>query len=73
MLFLHNSHIYLCKWIVHIEMILQDAGLNYIWHNNNVHNTDWLCHEVRKKLQCKDLQKNGIFFEIQSSSKSVNY
>ena len=27
----------------------------------------------KKKLQCKDLQKNGIFFEIQSSSKSINY
>ena len=71
LLFLHNNHIYSCKWIVHMEKILQDVGLNYIWLNNNVHNSDWLCNEVKKRLQCQYLQKWNT--EIQTSSKSINY
>ena len=71
LLFLHNNHIYSCKWILHIEKILQDVGLNYIWLNNNVHNSDWLCNVVKKRLKCQYLQKWNT--EIQTSSKSINY
>ena len=71
LLFLYNNHIYSCKWILHIEKILQDVGLNYIWLSNNVHNSDWLCNEVKKRLQCQYLQKWNT--EIQTSSKSINY
>ena len=71
LLFLHNNHIYSYKWIVPIEKILQDVGLNYIWLNNNIHNSDWLCNEIKKRLQCQYLHKWNT--EIQTSSKSINY
>ena len=71
LLVLHNNHIYTCKWIVHIEKILQDVGLNYIWLNDNVHNSDWLCNEVKKRLQCQYLQKWNTEIQIQTSS--INY
>ena len=42
-----------CKWILYIEKILQDVGLNYIRLSNIVTNINWLCKEVQNRLQMK--------------------
>ena len=71
LLYLHRNHIYSCKWITCIENILQSIGLNYVWVNNHVNYVDWLCNEVKKRLQSQFLQK--WYSDIDSSTKCVNY
>ena len=36
--YLHRNKIYSCKWILCVEKILQDVGLNYIWLNHDIVN-----------------------------------
>ena len=50
LLYLHKNNIYSCKWIVFIEKILQDVGLDYIWLSNVVTNINWPCREVQNRL-----------------------
>ena len=71
LLYLHKNNIYSCKWILFIEKILQDVGLNYIWLNNAVTDADWLCMEVQKRLQMQYIQEwNAV---VQNTSKCINY
>lgn len=71
LLYLQRNSIYSCRWILSIENILQSVGLNYIWLNNNVNNINWLCNEVKKRLQFQFIQKYNA--DIQESPKYINY
>ena len=57
LLYLHNKDIYSCKWILCIQNILQDVGLNYIWITKTVPNINWLCREVKVRLEMQFVQK----------------
>ena len=70
-LYLHRNNIYSCKWILYIEKILQDIGLNYIWLSNNVTNINWLCIEVRNRIQMQYKQKWNS--DVYNSPKCINY
>ena len=59
LLYLHNNNIYSFKWISCIQKTLQDVGLNYIWISNNIENINWLCREVKSRLEMQFVQ-NGI-------------
>ena len=71
LLYLHRNNIYSCKWILYIEKILQDVGLNYIWLSNNVTNIKWLCREVQNRLQMQYIQKWNS--DVYNSPKCINY
>ena len=71
LLYLHKNNIYSCKWILFIEKILQDVGLNYIWLSNVVTNINWLCREVQNRLQMQYIQEwNSV---VHNSPKCINY
>ena len=71
LLYLHKNNIYSCKWILFIETILQDVGLNYIWLSNVVTNINWLCREVQNRLQMQYIQEwNSV---VHNSPKCINY
>ena len=71
LLYLHKNNIYFCKWILFIEKILQDVGLNYIWLSNVVTNINWLCREVQNRLQMQYIQEwNSV---VHNSPKCINY
>ena len=57
LLSLHINNIYSSRWILCVENILQTVGLNYIWLDNYVQNVEWLCKEVKYRLQCHFVQK----------------
>ena len=71
LLYLHNKDIYSCKWILCIQKILQDVGLNYIWISETVPNIDWLCREVKDRLEMQFVQKWNSY--VKASSKCINY
>ena len=52
LLYLHRNNIHSSKWISSIENILQTIGFNYLWIENHVNNVDWLCKEVKERLEC---------------------
>lgn len=68
---LHKNNIYSSKWILCVENILQTVGLNYIWLDNYVQNVEWLCKEVKYRLQCQFVQKWNS--DVFNSSKCINY
>ena len=70
-LYLHRNNIYSCKWILYIEKILQEVGLNYKWLSNNVTNINWLCKEVETRLQMQFTQKCNS--DVYNSPKCINY
>ena len=71
LLYLHRNNIHSCKWILCIEKILQDVGLNYIWLSNVVNDVNWLCKEVQERLQMQYVRVwHTTVFE---SSKCSNY
>lgn len=51
------------KWILWIENNSQMLGLNYIWKENGISNTDWFCKDVKDKLQISFIKNwnNGAF------------
>lgn len=56
--YLHKNNIYLSKWTSAIESILQNVGLNFVWLNNNdILDINWVCREVRLRLECQFGQK----------------
>ena len=56
--YLHKNNIYLSKWTSAIESILQNVGLNFVWLNNNdILDINWVCREVRLRLECQFVQK----------------
>ena len=71
LLYLHNKDIYSCKWILCIQKILQDVGLNYIWITKTVPNINWLCREVKDRLEMQFVQKWNS--DVQVSPKCINY
>ena len=71
LLYLHNNNIYSCKWISCIQKTLQDVGLNYIWISNNIENINWLCREVKSRLEMQFVQKWNS--DVQASPKCINY
>ena len=71
LLYLHNNNIYSCTWISCIQKTLQDVGLNYIWISNNIENINWLCREVKSRLEMQFVQKWNS--DVQTSPKCVNY
>lgn len=71
LLYLHRNDIYSCKWILCVEKILQDVGLNYIWLNHDIVNVNWVCAEVKNRLQMQFQQK--WYTDVQNSSKCINY
>ena len=71
LLYLHNKDIYSCKWILCIQnaWILQDVGLNYIWITKTVPNINWLCREVKDRLEMQFVQKWNS--DVQASPKCI--
>ncbi|MEW8546520.1 MAG: reverse transcriptase family protein [Candidatus Thiodiazotropha sp.] len=70
--YLHKNHIYFSKWTLNIESILQNVGLNFVWLNNiDTVDINWICREVRFRLECQFVQKwkSDVF----DSSKCFNY
>ena len=56
--YLHKNNIYLSKWTSAIESILQNVGLNFVWlYNNDILDINWVCREVRLRLECQFVQK----------------
>ena len=51
--------------------MLQTVGLNYIWLDNYVQNVEWLCKEVKYRLQCQFVQKWNS--DVLNSYKCINY
>ena len=71
LLYLHNNDIYSCKWILSIQKILQDVGLKYIWITKTVPNINWLCREVKDRLEMQFVQKWNS--DVLASPKCINY
>lgn len=71
LLYLHKRNIFSSKWILCIESILQGVGLNYIWLDNDVPNVEWLCKEVKDRLQCQFVQNWNA--DVYNSPKCFNY
>lgn len=71
LLYLHRNNLHSSRWISCIESILQNVGLNYIWIDNYVNNVDWLCKQVKERLECQFIQnwQTNVF----DSSKCINY
>ena len=71
LLYLHYKDIYSCKWVLCIQKILQDVGLNYLWIAKAVPNINWLCREVKDRLEMQFVQKWNS--DVQASPKCTNY
>ena len=59
------------KFISCIQKNLQDVGLNYIWISNSIVNINWLCREVKSRLEMQFVQKWNSY--VQASPKCFNY
>ena len=69
--YLFKEDIYKSKWILKIQNILQEVGLNYIWLDNDVQNIDHLCNTINTRLQSQFVQNwNQKIFD---TSKCLNY
>ena len=71
MYYLYKKDIYENKWILKIENIIQEFGLNYVWLNNDVRNIDTFCKIVITRLQCQFVQNWNE--DVFNSSKCLNY
>ncbi len=65
-----NSNIQI-KWINHIEGILNDCGMSYVFSNPHYYNRQWLVNEVETILHDQFTQKWRS--QIEHSSKGTYY
>ena len=75
LLYLHNKDIYSCKWILCIQKILQDVGLNYIWIAKTVSNINWPCfsREVKDRLEMSSCKSGTLMSKTAQNASTIEF